>query len=109
MIQPTLPLVVYQRKETTTSAINTLAQSTPVLVKIKESENDKGEIVGEQKCEIEKTKGTQVQTGHLDTPTPTTQKQGAFVNMEKEKDETKELGMNTKLEEKIAIQTLVTL
>ena len=51
MIQPTLPLVVYQRKETTTSTISTLAQSTPVLVTIKESEHAKGETVGEKKAE----------------------------------------------------------
>ena len=47
MIQPTLPLVVYQRKEIATPIISTMAQSTPILVTIEESVHDKGEIGGE--------------------------------------------------------------
>ena len=62
-VQPTLPIVVYQRKEIATSTISTLAQSTLVSITIKETKNDKGETVGEQKDEIEKTEGTQVQIG----------------------------------------------
>ena len=45
--------------------------------------------------------------GQIDTPTPTTQDQGASMNEEKEKNRSEELGMTTKPEEKLAIQTLV--
>ena len=56
MIQPTLSAVVYQRKETTTSTISTLAQSTPILVTIEKSVHDKGEIVGEQRMRYRRLK-----------------------------------------------------
>ncbi len=46
MVQATLPIVVYQRKETTTSTISTLVQIAPVLGNEKENENDKDEKGG---------------------------------------------------------------
>ena len=79
--------------------INALAQSTPVLVNLKEHENDKDEIVEEHKDDMENNKGTQVLIGQVDTPAFTTQDQGAFVNLEKENDKTEELGMTTKPKE----------
>lgn len=46
IIQPTLPLVVYQRKETDTPTISTMAHHTLVSVTIEESIHDKGETNG---------------------------------------------------------------
>ena len=62
-VQPSLPIVVYQRKESATSTVSALMQGTLVSVNIQENEDDKGETVGEHKDEIEKNEGTQVLKG----------------------------------------------
>lgn len=108
MVQATLPIVVYKRKEITTSTISTLVQSTPVLGNAKEKGNDKDETNGEKKYEREENEGTQAQIGKDVAPTPTTQDQGENKNVEKANDRTRELGLTTKHEEILAIQILVT-
>ena len=61
MIQPTLPLLVYQRKETSMKNTKKLVQNVLVL-----------EVV------IEVQDGTQVQIGQEDTPLSTTLVQGVI-------------------------------
>lgn len=108
MIPTTLLIVVYQRKETTTSTISTLVQNTPVSRHEKVKEN-KGETFREQKVDIVENEGTQAQTGQDDTPTPIAQVQGATKKVEPVKDRIEEIDLTKKLEEQLAIQTLVTL
>lgn len=86
-----------------------MAQCTLVSITTQESVHDKGERDGEQKNETEKKEETQIQTGQVHTPTPTTHNQGVTIITEEEKDTPKESNLTKKLEEQIEIQTLITL
>ena len=61
MIQPTIPIVVYQRKEKTMENINTMVQNVSV-----------------QEVTIETQEVTQDQIGQEDTSIPTTKTQGVI-------------------------------
>lgn len=109
MVPTTLPIIVYRRKDIETSTVIALVQSAQVSGKEKEKENDKDETNGEKKNEKEENEGTQEQIRQDVTPAPTTQDQGTTKNVEQEEDRTEKLRLTTKYEEKLAIQTLVTL
>lgn len=91
-VQPTMSIVVYQRKDTMSSHISTKVQTVSVpTITIIEKE------------------GTPVQTSQEASPAPTPQEQGGVETTVKEKDRTKYSILTMKLEEVIAIQTQVTL
>lgn len=57
-VQPSQPIVVYQRKEIESFTISTLMQDTPILENA-QAEKDKVEIVGADKIEKLGNDGTQ--------------------------------------------------
>lgn len=62
-VQPSQPIVVYQRKDTTSFTIRTHMKDTPVSVNVPKIDKEKDEIVGEDNIETLENDGTQGQTG----------------------------------------------
>lgn len=91
-VQPIIPIVVYQRKETISSHVSTLVQIFLVHV-----------------VSIVEKYGIPVLIGQEASPAPTTQAQGDTEITKKEKDRIEDSVLSMKLEEVIAIQTLVTI
>lgn len=108
-VQPSPPLVVYQRKEIESGTVSTPMDSTSVSVNIQETEKDTDETVGEDKVETPVNDGSTSQIGQVDVPTPPAQVQGAIELKEAEKDKPKDIDLTPKPKELEAIQALVTL
>lgn len=91
-VKPIISIIVYQRKDTMTLHVSTMVQN--VLVPV---------------VTIIEQEGTLVQIGQEASHAPTPQAQGGVETKEKENIRTRHLVLSMKLEEVIAIVTLVTL